>query len=115
MMQRHYVSGREFPDRDFSRLGALNRRARTPNIQPPTSKAPRLRHYWMLGVRCWMLDVSEVHGQKHGRSGVERTSACRGRRLRTGWEGVDFDSLVGAYHHLAGDSRVEQQLLPLLG
>ena len=35
----------------------------TSNTQHPTSKAPPLRHPWMLGVRCWMLDVSEVHGQ----------------------------------------------------
>ena len=30
----------------------------TPNTQHRTSKDTCLRHYWMLGVRCWMFDVS---------------------------------------------------------
>src|ERR1039458_4397200 len=59
----------------------------TENIQHQTSKAPCLRHYWMLGVQCWMLDVSEVHGQGAGlcRLGGGHTSWLRlGRGGRHG-------------------------------
>ena len=49
--------GREFPERDFARLGPLNRKRKTPNIQHRTSNIehPRTRVCAIIG--CWAFDV----------------------------------------------------------
>ena len=39
-------------------LSSCRASGRTLDIQHPTSKNPSLRSHWMLGVRCWLLDVS---------------------------------------------------------
>ncbi len=35
----------------------------TTNIQHPTSNGRNFRSHWLLGVRCWRLNVSRVHKQ----------------------------------------------------
>ena len=34
-----------------------------PHSRPAATLPMLLGNYWMLGVRCWMLDVPGVHGQ----------------------------------------------------
>ena len=51
------LRGRAFPERDFARLGPLNRQRETSNIQHPTSNIQGPESAPLLDVRCWMLAV----------------------------------------------------------
>jgi len=47
--------GREFPERDFARLGPLNRKRKTSNIEHPRTRVCAIIGCWAFDVGCWLF------------------------------------------------------------